>query len=41
MDHKGWRDPTTHLKEPHHEETETPLSPVFGLPKEESVGCGA
>ena len=37
MDRKGQRDPTTHLKEPHFEETMTPLSPVSGPPKEERL----
>ena len=37
MDHKGQRDPATHLKEPHFEEIETPLSPISGSPKEERL----
>ena len=37
MDRKGQRDPATHLKEPNFEETETPLSPVSGSPKEENL----
>jgi len=37
MDHKGQRDPSAHLKEPHFEEVEIPLSPVFRSPKEERL----
>lgn len=37
MDRKVRRDPATHLKEPHFEETKTPLSPVSRSPKEERL----
>lgn len=37
MDHKGRKDPSAHLEEPHFKEAEVPLSPVFGSPKEERL----
>ena len=37
MDRKGRRDPATHLKEPHFEETYVTLSPMFGSPKEKRL----
>jgi len=37
MDRRGRIDHSTHLKEPHFEETETPLSPISGSPKEERL----
>lgn len=37
MNRKGQRDPATHLKEPHFEETETPLSPISRSPREERL----
>ena len=37
MDRKGRKDPSTHLEEPHFEEIDVHLSPVFGLPKEERL----
>ena len=37
MDCRGRKDHSTLLKEPHFEETETPLSPVSGSPKEERL----
>lgn len=38
MDRKGQRDPSTHLKEPHFEEIETPLSLVFGHQRKRDCG---
>ena len=37
MDCKGRRDPATHLKELHFEETKAPLSPISWSPKEERL----
>lgn len=37
MDRKGQKYPSSHLGKPHFEETEIPLSPMFGSPEEETL----
>jgi len=37
MDHRGRKDHSTHLKKPHFEETEIPLSPLSGSTKEDRL----